>query len=62
VLERLERIRKVDGDGADPRELISELRALVREAEAWTQLEGGDAEERAVATVRDAITRDMIAV
>jgi hypothetical protein len=62
VLERVERIQALDRMGAEPSALVSELRELVREAEAWTRVEGGDAEERAVARLRDAVARDMIAV
>lgn len=57
VLERLERIEALDRDGAGPRELLGELRALLVEAEAWSREEGGDAEGRAVDELRSALER-----
>ena len=50
-------------------ELLTELRALLGEAEAWSRTEGGDAGEDAVDGLRAALAgtalndpRDMIAV
>lgn len=60
VLERLARIEALDAAGGSPAEIIGELRALLVEAEAWSQREGGDAGERAVAELRAALARDMI--
>ena len=60
VLERLERIESMRRANAGPVELLGELRALLREAEAWARAEGGDAGEAAVARLRDALARDMI--
>jgi hypothetical protein len=62
VLERLERIRALDGAGAPPGELLAELRALLVEAEAWAGAEGGEAGEDAVARLRESLSHDMIAV
>lgn len=62
MLERLERIEALDRAGAAPRELLAELRALLRDAEAWSRKEGGDAGERAVARLRAELERDMIGV
>jgi hypothetical protein len=62
VLERLERIEALDRAGAEPAELIAELRALVEEASAWSGAEGGDAGERAVGDLRSALAADMIAM
>jgi len=45
---------------AGPVELLGELRALLREAEAWVRVEGGDAGDDAVARLRQALARDMI--
>jgi len=39
VLERLERIESLDRARAEPELLLDELRALVREAEAWARRE-----------------------
>jgi hypothetical protein len=61
VLERLERIETLDRAGATTSELLGELRALLTEAEAWSDVEGGDAGERAVERLRSALARDMIA-
>jgi hypothetical protein len=49
VIERLERIQRLDGEGAHPKTLLAELRELVREAEAWVRAEGEP--ERAAAAV-----------
>jgi hypothetical protein len=62
VLERLERIETLDRAGADRSTLLTELRALLVDAEAWSKVEGGDAGESAVETLRSALARDMIAV
>lgn len=48
VLERLERIEALDRAGAEPVEIVGELRALVEEAVAWSRVEGGDVGEMAV--------------
>ena len=61
VLERLERIEALDRAGAGTSELLTELRALLGEAEAWSRSEGGDAGESAVDSLRSALSRDMIA-
>jgi hypothetical protein len=62
VLERLVRIERLRGERATPAVILEELRALVREAEEWARLEGGDTGERAVAELRKALSHDMIAV
>ena len=61
MLERLERIEALDRAGAGTPELLTELRALLGEAEAWSRSEGGDAGESAVDSLRSALSRDMIA-
>ena len=61
VLARLERIERLQGADAPAAELLAELRDLLREAEAWAQREGGDAEEAAVGRLRSALARAMIA-
>lgn len=60
VLERLVRIERLRREGAPPTALLDELRSLLHEAEEWSQVEGGDAGERAVAGLRRALARDMI--
>jgi hypothetical protein len=55
VLERLWRIESLDREGAQPAELVDELRALLVEAEAWSRREGGDAGARAVDELRSAL-------
>jgi hypothetical protein len=40
VLGRLDRIERLDGAGASPERLLSELRALAAEAEVWAREEG----------------------
>jgi len=70
VLARLERIEALDRAGAGRGKLLTELRALLEEAEAWSRMEGGDAGEDAVNGLRTALartaprtaSRDMIAV
>jgi hypothetical protein len=62
VLERLARIERLRREGALPEVLLDELRALLGEAEEWSRVEGGDAGERAVAGLREALARDMIGV
>ena len=61
MLVRLERIQALDRAGAPPAELLAEVRALVGEAERWSRREGGDAGEAAVARLRDALARAIIA-
>ena len=42
VLERLDRIETMRRANAGPAELLGELRVLLREAEEWVEVEGGD--------------------
>jgi hypothetical protein len=53
VLERLERIDALDRERVPPGLLLDELRALVREAEAWARLEGDARARSAVAKLRE---------
>lgn len=62
VLERLERIEALDRAGAEPGEIVAELRVLLHEATSWARTEGGDAGAHAVERLRHALARDMIAV
>jgi hypothetical protein len=59
VIERLDRIDALEREGAPPETLLAELRALVREAEAWARLDG---DERAEAAVEALAAHAMIAV
>lgn len=62
VLQRLGRIEQLRHEGALPTVLLDELRLLLDEAEEWARTEGGDAGERAVAGLREALAHDMIGV
>lgn len=62
ILRRLDRIESLDREGADPRELLDELRALLAEAEAWAAAEGDENAGEAVAALRATLARDIIAV
>jgi hypothetical protein len=63
VLDRLARIEALDRATAAPGELLGELRELVREAEAWARVEGGDAgADEALRRLRASLARDMIGV
>ncbi len=64
MLERLARIEELDRAGAGRGELLTELRALLGEAEQWSSTEGGDAGEDAVdgsasSTGRDRAGNDL---
>ena len=52
VLERLERIERLDAAGTPARVLLGEVRALLSEAEAWARREGRDADDAADAVER----------
>jgi hypothetical protein len=56
VLARLRRIEALQREGTHPRTLLAEMQALLVEAEAWLEAEGGD--ERAAEALercRDAL-------
>jgi hypothetical protein len=53
VLERLARIERLERGQAAPAVLLDELRALVREAEAWARTEGDDRATVAVSKLRE---------
>jgi hypothetical protein len=60
VLDRLERIESLDRVRAEPELLLDELRALVREAEAWARRErdpGAVAAAEALADRAEVLTR-----
>jgi hypothetical protein len=60
VIDRLERIEALDRSTADPAELLAEVRGLLRDAEAWVLVEGGDTADEAVNRLRDALARDAV--
>ena len=60
VLDRLERIERLEREGAAQADLLVELRALVDEAQAWSRAEGGEAGEHAVDGLRSALTAPAV--
>ena len=42
VIRRLERIEALEREGAGPKQLLAEVRELLREGEAWLETEGDD--------------------
>ena len=60
VIERLERIEALDRATANPAQLLDEVRGLLRDAEAWVRVEGGDAADDAVIRLREALSRDAV--
>ena len=52
VLDRLQRIEELEGQGASPRLLLREVRALLHEAEEWVCREGRGTEAAAAALER----------
>jgi hypothetical protein len=60
VMRRLDRIEALEREGAHPTTVLAELRELVREAEAWSRIEGDERAQRAVERVEEAIAVDMI--
>jgi len=57
VVRRLDRIEALERERADPRELLDELRALVRDAEAWARAERDDDAVAAVEACRTALAQ-----
>jgi hypothetical protein len=53
VLRRLERIESLNRGRTSMPVLLDELRALVREAEAWARLEGDDRARSAVLRLQE---------
>jgi hypothetical protein len=51
VVARLDRIDRLERDGAPPAELLEEVRSLLREAEAWVRV------DRAAGVAADALER-----
>ncbi len=61
IVERLERIDRLRSEGAAAADLLSELRELLAEAEAWAEVEGGEAGEHAVSRLRAALAGRLAA-
>jgi hypothetical protein len=59
VIRRLDRIDALEREGVHPTTLLAELRALMREAEAWARLEGDERAQRAVERCEEAMASDM---
>ena len=62
VLGRLERIEELERAGAPPPTLLGELRALVREAEAWARIDGDERARTAVVACAGSLASEMIAM
>ncbi|MDX6396937.1 MAG: hypothetical protein QOJ43_345 [Gaiellaceae bacterium] len=62
VLARLDRIDALDRGGAAPRELLAELRGLLRDAEELARIERPltTGREEVVERLRTALARDII--
>ena len=54
VLERLDRIERLDRGRADPGVVLGEVRALLAEAEAWARRDGADVDD-ALESAREAL-------
>jgi hypothetical protein len=61
IVSRLERIERLRSEAAPASDLLLELRKLLTEAEAWAEVEGGDAGERAASRLREALTDSLAA-
>jgi hypothetical protein len=62
VIRRLDRIEALEREGAHPTTVLAELRELVREAEAWSRVEGDERAQRAVERVEEAMAVEAMAV
>ena len=63
VIERLDRIHRLESEGAHSETLIAELRELVREAEDWVRAEGQpDRAAAAVERCKEALEQRILAV
>jgi hypothetical protein len=62
VVERLDRIEALKAADAGPAELLEELRALVREGEAWVAVEAGGTKraQRALAQVGKRLAEEVV--
>jgi hypothetical protein len=62
VIERLNRIEALEGEGAPATALLAEFRELVREAEAWARREGDQRAEQAVERCKEAMADEIVHV
>jgi hypothetical protein len=63
VIARLDRIHRLESEGAHAKTLIAELRELVREAEDWVRAEGQpDRAAAAVERCKEALEQRILAV
>lgn len=60
ILDSLDRIESMRRANAGTGELLEELRGLLRVAEGWVELEGGEVARGAVDRLRESLARDMI--
>ena len=58
VMHRLERIEALDREGAGPKQLLAEVRELLREGEAWLETEQDGTEFAAEAVERCRLAYD----
>jgi hypothetical protein len=58
VIHRLERIEALEREGAGPKQLLAEVRELLREGEAWLEAEGYGTELAAGALERCRLAHD----
>jgi hypothetical protein len=58
VIHRLERIEALEREGAGPKQLLAEVRELLREGEAWLEAEGDGADAATNALERCRLAHD----
>jgi hypothetical protein len=62
IMHRLERIEALEREGAGPKQLLAEVRELLREGEAWLETERGETEQASEALERCRTAYDDVAV
>jgi hypothetical protein len=60
VMRRLDRIDALEREGAHATTVLAELRELVREAEAWSRVEGDERAQSAVERVEEAMAVEAV--
>ena len=60
ILDQFDRIETMRRANAGTGELLEELRVLLRVAEGWVRVEGGDEARRALTRLRESLSHDMI--